>query len=44
VWRDVSDYVPTYGIPTPPVAPSATLAEWIESVSPGFFERSAGVA
>lgn len=44
VWRDVSDYVPVYGIPAQPIAPVSTLAEFIESVSPGFFERSAGVS
>lgn len=42
--RDVSDYIPMYGLPTPQVAPSSTLAEWIEKSNPGFFDRSAGVA
>lgn len=44
VWRDVSSYVPMYGIPIQQQAPSSTLAEYIESISPGFFERSAGVS
>lgn len=44
VCRDVSSYVPIYGIPAQPVAPSSTLAEWIEKTNPGFFDRSAGVA
>jgi len=38
----MDDYVPIYGIPTPPVAPSSTLAEWIEKTNPGFWERGAG--
>lgn len=44
VWRDVSGYVPTYGIPEPVASQPQTLAEFIEKVSPGFFERSAGVS
>lgn len=39
IYRDASDYVPIYGIPAQPVAPVSTLAEFIESVSPGFWER-----
>lgn len=49
VYRDatVADYVPIYGIPAQQAAPAAsalTLAEWISTVNPGFFERSAGVS
>jgi hypothetical protein len=44
VWRDVSGYVPMYGLPAPVVEPSSTLAEWIEKFSPGFWERTGGVA
>ena len=44
VWRDSSGYVPVYGVPAQPVPPAQTLAEFIEKVSPGFFERSAGVS
>lgn len=42
VWRTVAGYIPRYGLPAPVVEPSSTLAEWIEKVSPGFWERSAG--
>lgn len=42
VWREPSSYVPMYGLPAPAVEPSSTLAEYIEKVSPGFWERSAG--
>ena len=39
----MDDYVPIYGLPAAPVAPSSTLAEWIEkALSPGFWERGAG--
>lgn len=42
VWRSAGDYVPIYGIPVQQQAPVSTLAEYIESVSPGFWERGAG--
>lgn len=42
VWRSANDYVPIYGIPVQQQAPVSTLAEYIESVSPGFWERGAG--
>ena len=43
VWRDVSSYVPRYGLPVVvEERPVSTLAEFIEKVSPGFFERGAG--
>jgi len=41
VWRDVSSYVPSYGTPAQPQGPVSILAEYIESVSPGFWERGA---
>lgn len=42
VWRDVSSYVPIYGIPAQPVAPVSTLAEFVDAAFPGFWERGAG--
>lgn len=45
IYRDVSDYLPIYGIPaqtvTPVTPPALTLAEQIELMNPGFWERGA---
>ena len=48
VWRDVSSYAPIYGLPAvaAPVepTPALSLAEYIDKINPGFFERGAGGA
>lgn len=45
VWRSADDYVPIYGIPAqqqaPVTPPALTLAEQIELMNPGFWERGA---